>query len=258
MPSPFPGIDPYLEGARWPGFHHDLATEIKRQLTPLLLPRYYADTSTYFLVDSGEDIEITQNLYPDVGVLQGQPGQHAGAAAAIAAAPVRTRLVLPHPMPHSQVEIRDLQNHRLVAAIEFLSPTNKRAPGRKQYLRKRLRILRSSAHLIEFDLLRLGRRLPWSGRLPAAPYYAYLSRADTRPDIEVWPMALGRALPVIPVPLLSDDPDVPLALQTALTAVYDAGRYDVLLNYGTGPEIPLTPPEAAWADQLLVDKGLRA
>lgn len=32
MPSPFPGMDPYLEGRRWMGFHHQLVSEIARQL----------------------------------------------------------------------------------------------------------------------------------------------------------------------------------------------------------------------------------
>lgn len=32
MPSPFPGMDPYLEGYLWPDVHHRLASEIARQL----------------------------------------------------------------------------------------------------------------------------------------------------------------------------------------------------------------------------------
>ncbi|HEV8061435.1 MAG TPA: DUF4058 family protein, partial [Gemmataceae bacterium] len=257
MASPFPGMDPYLEGARWPGFHHELATEIRRQLTPLLLPRYYADTSTYFLVDTGEEVEIAQNIYPDVGVLEKTDRQHSKSPLAIAEAPVQLRLVLPHRRPHSQIEIRDLQKNRLVTAIEFLSPTNKRAPGRKQYLRKRLRILQSRAHLIELDLLRRGRRLPWSGNPPPASYYVYLSRAEKRPEIGIWPLALPDRLPVIPVPLLNDDPAVPLDLQQAVNAVYDSCRYDLLLNYGDGPDVPFASTEMAWVDQMLREKGIR-
>jgi hypothetical protein len=257
MSSPFPGMDPYLEGVRWPGFHHDLATEIKRQLLPRLLPRYYADTSTYFLVDTGEEVEITQNIYPDVGVMESLAREHFGQAAATAAPPLRSRLVLPHRMPHSQVEIRDLQDHRLVTAIEFLSPTNKRGAGRKQYLRKRLHILRSTTHLIELDLLRHGRRLPWTRKLPPASYYVYLSRAETRTEIDIWHLGLSQALPEVPVPLLNGDPDVPLDLQRALTAVYDSSRYDLLLNYSEAPDIALAAAEADWVDRLLKQKGCR-
>jgi hypothetical protein len=250
-------MDPFLEGTRWPGFHHDLATEIKRQLTPRLLPRYFADTSTFFLVDAGDEVEITQALYPDVGVGESLSQERAGSAVAIAGPPVRSRLVLPHRVPHSQVEIRDLKDRRLVAAIEFLSPTNKRGPGRRQYLRKRLQILRSTAHLIELDLLRHGRRLPWSLKPPPASYYVYVSRATTRSEIDIWPIALAQPLPVVPVPLLNNDPDVPLDLQQAVTAVYDASRYDVLLNYADDPDVPLGADEAAWVDRLLKEKGCR-
>ena len=48
----------------------------------------------------------------------------------------------------------------LVTAIELLSPTNKRGVGRREYLRRRERFLRSDVHLLEIDLLRKGRRVP--------------------------------------------------------------------------------------------------
>jgi hypothetical protein len=257
MASPFPGMDPYLEGARWPGFHHDLATEIKRQLTPLLLPGYYADTSTYFLVDTGDDLEIARKFYLDVGVKEQADRTTPYRPVAISDAPVLSKLVLPHCRPHSQVEIREMRNDRLVTAIEFLSPPSKRTPGRKQYLRKRLRILRSDVHLIELDLLRRGRRLPWSGDPPPASYYVYLSRADRRSEIGIWPLALADRLPVIPVPLLNGDSDVPLDLQQAVNAVYASSRYDLLLNYTEAPDVPLNSSDVAWVDQVLKEKGIR-
>jgi hypothetical protein len=212
-------MDPYLEGARWPGFHHDLATEVKRQLMPRLLPGYYADTATYFLVVSYDDVVIAE--------------------------------VMPHPMPHSLVEIRSLEKRSLVAAIEFLSPTNKKGEGRKQYLRKRSQILQSSAHLVEIDLLRKGRRVPLKGKVPPAAYFVLLSRAEERPDVEVWPIALNQLLPTVPVPLLKGDADVLLDLQQAVTAVYDLARYDLILRYDRAPDVPLTRRESAWAQELL-------
>jgi hypothetical protein len=42
MPSPFPGMDPYLEGYLWSDVHHRLATQISDQLMPLLRPQYVA------------------------------------------------------------------------------------------------------------------------------------------------------------------------------------------------------------------------
>ena len=40
MPSPFPGMDPYLEGSLWTTLHFSLSAEIVRQLAPRLRPRY--------------------------------------------------------------------------------------------------------------------------------------------------------------------------------------------------------------------------
>lgn len=58
MPSPFPGMDPYLEDpSLWPDFHQRLASEIGRQLTPLLRPRYFAALEPrviYEPLDTGE------------------------------------------------------------------------------------------------------------------------------------------------------------------------------------------------------------
>jgi hypothetical protein len=36
MPSPFPGMDPYLEGSQWMSIHSALSIEIARQLAPRL------------------------------------------------------------------------------------------------------------------------------------------------------------------------------------------------------------------------------
>jgi hypothetical protein len=47
MPSPFPGIDPYLETARrWLDFHNHLAAEICAALNRDLDPRYVASLTS--------------------------------------------------------------------------------------------------------------------------------------------------------------------------------------------------------------------
>ncbi|HID51529.1 MAG TPA: DUF4058 family protein, partial [Anaerolineae bacterium] len=43
MPSPFPGMDPYLEDrAIWPDVHATLITYIREVLQPQLRPKYIA------------------------------------------------------------------------------------------------------------------------------------------------------------------------------------------------------------------------
>jgi hypothetical protein len=54
MPSPFPGMDPYLETSdRWRNVHNNLATEIQTQLAPLLRPRYYVEQEPRFVYHAG-------------------------------------------------------------------------------------------------------------------------------------------------------------------------------------------------------------
>jgi hypothetical protein len=164
---------------------------------------------------------------------------------------------MPTPIPHLTVEIRDAANRQLVTAIEVLSLTNKRGEGREEYLFKRRRILLSTAHLIEIDLLRQGQRVPMREPLPAAPYFVYLSRAEHRPMTDVFPIASSDPLPVVPVPLLGDDPDVPLDLQAALGNIYDLLGYDLAIDYSRPPETPVPQEQEAWLESVLRTAGLR-
>lgn len=224
MPSPFPGMDPYLEGSLWMSFHTQLAAEIARQLAPRLRPKYLALTAERFVMELSDTAVVTvAGMYPDVGVAvarpMGEPLLSAGTM--VAPPPLRMVTVMPTAVPQLTVEIRDTAQRRLVACIEVLSPTNKRGDGRIEYLAKRQRILLSTAHLIEIDLLRSGRRVPMEQPLPPAPYFVFVSRAEARPLVDVWPIGLDQPLPTIPVPLLDDDADVPLDLALAFTTVYD-------------------------------------
>jgi len=259
MPSPFPGMDPYLEGSEWVSVHTALSAEIARQLAPLLRPRYVARPMRRFSVNDPADIVVDPaDAYPDVSVHRS--GHRVREILATADTftrdrtpdlPLRLQTALVSDEPQHTVEIRDVANRSLVTAIEVLSPSNKRGQGCADYVYKRQRILRSRAHLMEIDLLRQGRRVPMRDPLPAAPYFVLLSRAENRPVLEVWPIQLRDRLPVVPVPLLPGDDDAPLDLQAALTAVYDAYNYDLSLDYTRPPEIPLAGDDAAWAAGLL-------
>ena len=71
MPSPFPGMDPYLEGYLWPDVHSALASKIRQQLTPLLRPKYAARLEVYLAEDPFPEGEIGI-LYSDVEVVETQ------------------------------------------------------------------------------------------------------------------------------------------------------------------------------------------
>ena len=152
MPPPFPGTDPWLEGPEWAGFHAQLVAKIGRQLTPRLLPRYVARMQVWFAVDSPEGDEggtvgtaRPPEVYPDVGVVRERPAGAVAGAAAVFAPPPEVETVMPALVPQQMLEIRDVAKRQLVAAIEVLSPSNKRGEGYEQYLERRMRFLRSSA-----------------------------------------------------------------------------------------------------------------
>jgi hypothetical protein len=257
MPSPFPGMDPYLEGALWTTFHFAFGAEIVRQLAPRLRPRYLVLPVERFVMETSDDVAITTSIYPDVGAAKGIRETPAGYSSSSTAAPLHLATVIPEAIPHISIEIRDTANRQLVIAIEILSPTNKRGEGRIEYLSKRRRILLSTAHLLEIDLLRHGQRVPMQQPLPTAEYFILLSRADERPITGVWPVMLSQPLPTVPIPLLSVDADVILELQQTFTAVYDLLGYDLAIDYTQPPEAPLEPDDALAADTMLRAVGLR-
>jgi hypothetical protein len=87
--------------------------------------------------------------------------------------------------------------------------------------------------------------------LPEADYFILLSRAEDRPQTEVWPLTLDQPLPPVPVPLLAKDPDARLDLGKVFSAVYDEGRYGFLIAYSKPPDVPLSPRATSWAKKLL-------
>ncbi len=258
MPSPFPGMDPYLEGDLWQEFHATLASAIRAQLVGVLPDRYAALLAKRFVLDRGAlgivDLpsEPKRTVYPDVHVTE-PPNRIAETAAML-----HPTVVLPSPMieevPQVSIEVRDVAERRLVTLIEILSPANKRPDGRRDYEDRRLDLLATATHLVELDLLRGGQRIRLLVAPPVAPYYAYVSRADRRPWTEVWPLALRQRLPAVPVPLLAPDPDVALDLQAAVDACFALVRYERLIDYSEPPPGPaMYGADEAWTAQCLAE-----
>src|SRR5215831_3429589 len=262
MPSPFPGMDPYLEAPdRWRNVHDNLATEIQAQLAPLIRPRYYADQEPRFVYDAGVDVVTKHQALPDVSVVEhSRPTPLTHSAAAIVPAPLEVLITTDLPEKLTSVVIRTVEGDTLVTAIEILSFANKR-PGHAAYLtyrRKRRAILASTAHLLEIDLLRAGEHPPLAEPLPEAPYFIILSRAERRPVAEVWPIHLQEPLPILPVPLLPPDPDVLLDLGHALAIIYDRSGYDLRIDYTQSPPAPtLSAEDARWLEAHLQKAGKR-
>lgn len=118
------------------------------------------------------------------------------------------------------------------------------------------RVLNSTAHLLEIDLLPQGQRIPMRDPLPDAPYFIFLGRSEVRPVTDVGPVYFDQSLPVLPVPLLAEDPDALLDLQQAFSTVYDVCSYDLIIDYAQPPEVPMPPEAAVWAEERLRAGGL--
>jgi hypothetical protein len=252
MPSPFPGMDPYLESPElWPGVHNALAAEIQAALNHVMQPDYVAMLEAHLVYEVVE-VSAVRRARPDVSVLRPEPAGPGGVAMptmTLAPAPLMSAVPLDLPIELFSVEIRRSHVGTLVTVIEILSPANKRRGEQAfdDYRRKRRDLLRTQVHLLEIDLLRAGERPPLTQPVPAAPYYVTLSRGERRPKVEVWPIQLADRLPAVPVPLLAPDPDVALDLGALIASVYARGAFGRVLDYSEPPPPPaLSAAEKGW------------
>jgi len=226
MPSPFPGMDPYLEDpGLWPDVHHELISTARHTLTERLRPKY--------------SVRIEDRVYP--------------------VEPVEATTLIEEEIHESRIEVIDRKDRTVVTVIEILSPANKVAgsQGRLSYDRKRREVMHSPSHFVGIDLLRGGAGFSPVETLSPHDYRVHVSRAQRRPRGTVWPIRLDQRLPMIPIPLLDGDPDAELDLQAVLDASYDLADYGQEVDYHVEPAPPLTFEQARWADGLLRERGLR-
>ncbi|MFO0808013.1 MAG: DUF4058 family protein [Gemmataceae bacterium] len=248
MPSPFPGMNPYIEAETvWRDFHERLIPRMADAIGAQVLPRYFVvvDEALY-VQDPPEGNRLFG--YGDAAVLPGAASNGGAPAAATLTAPAHVWEPDVEQERLSVLNVVDSVSRDVVTVIELLSPTNKRR-HRDQYLAKRARILASESHFVEIDLLRGGPRMPWRD-MPRCDYYAVVSRVGDRPKADVWPAGLRDRLPRVPIPLRAADGDVSVELQDLLHAVYDAAGYAFRI-YDAPPDPPLSAADAAWAAQFV-------
>lgn len=254
MPSPFPGMNPYIEQEDvWHDFHERLLPHLAEVIGSQLAAHYIVKIDEHLYIHEPSAEQRILMGRGDVLLATRQTSVPGGAATTTALADAPAQVLLPAVdiEGSSFLEIRDRRDRRLVTVLELLSPTNKYSgPDRQQHLGKRGRLLASSTHLVEIDLLRGGPRMPFVGMVPECSYYALVSRMEKRPQADFWPIGLRDALPVIPIPLHGPDPDAQLNLQAALNHVYDAARYGNYI-YEETPQPALSAEDQAWAKQLL-------
>jgi len=258
MPSPFPGMDPYLEHPEvWPGVHARLVGEAAALLQPRLRARGY-------YVDIGERIWLAQPqrpVYPDLTVVRPARPRPADKTVAVAEPDEPVRVA------RADVQVREpylviyrAEGAEVVTGIEVLSPTNKLdRQGRARYEQKQAETREAGVHLVEIDLLRDGPRVVefpdvLLEDLPRHDYVVNVARRGGE-DYEIYPIRIRDRLPRVRVPLKVGDEDEVLDLQAVLDHTYEQGPYPERLDYTRPPTPPLADDDAGWAAELLRSEG---
>ncbi len=227
MPSPFPGMDPYLEDPDiCPNLYHNLSTCIQAELQPLLPYPFFAATNFRVWYESPEE-EVRE--------------------------------------AYVEIRTRQERGETLFTIIELLSRANKTpgSHGRELYLRKQREVRASETNLIEIDLLRAGMHTTAVPRqfldkqIEHFDFHVSVWRHSDPGEFHVYPIRLEQILPKVAVALSHDAPPVLLDLQAAFNRAYDAGPFRRRIHYDRDRIIPpLTPEQTAWANDLLRRQGL--
>jgi hypothetical protein len=271
MPSPFPGMDPFLEiSPRWEAFH----AWFMRKLAEQALPKARelgcwidVERTVYQREPTGEIVLIGE---PDQTVGEGisspawSPSPPAPSAVALAEPKAIHEVVLDpatlERIKQDYLVVRELsQFPRVLAVVEVLSPANKSGSYVRRYREKRRKFLTSRSHFMEIDFLRGGsnpsRKL--FSELPATPYFIFVARKTAvGRNEEGFPLSLQDPLPVIGLPLGPPRPDLPLDLPAAFQAAYDLSVRPGSIRYAeeTPPPPPLSKADADWVNRLIQRK----
>ena len=90
-----------------------------------------------------------------------------------------------------------------------------------------------------------------SGNGSRTDYRILVSRSHQRPLADAYRFGVRDAIPDIPVPLRTGEPEPILALNRILHELYDPAGYDLAVDYGQPPIPPLADDDAGWAALLL-------
>ncbi|MGL6076038.1 MAG: DUF4058 family protein [Fimbriiglobus sp.] len=260
MPSPFPGMDPWLEdGEIFPNLHDRLLMGICDQLNLLMPEEYTAISKNRVWIDD------VQRRDPDVSVFgKDHPPLSGGTAtlSTMSGLQLLGGVPLAESMEEPYLEILSNKGRRLVTVVEILSVANK-STGRAAYLAKQQEYLAGGVNIVEIDLLRTGLHSTlapreWLERLGTPDFFYHISatRPGDPPQVYGAVLDLAKPLPTIGIMLDQGVPSVNVELQSILDHAYEAGRYRNLVDYTQPPDPPLRGPALAWATERLRAAGM--
>jgi hypothetical protein len=261
MPSPFPGMNPYLEHPElWSGVHLLLIADLTNSLAPQLRPKYRVSIEVRVYETTGEQGLLVG--IPDLTVKRplstSQPTSTNVITAEPSTQPLTVILPIPEIIRQGYLEVREVVTGEVVTVIEILSPVNKRpGEGRKTYENKRQKVLGSLTHLVEIDLLRSWKPMPIYGKKIESDYRILVSRNEKRPQGDLYTFNLQDKIPTFPLPLKAEDKEPIIDLQTIIDDIYDRAGYDLVIDYSQEPIPNLSEQDTVWVDNLLKEQGLR-
>jgi hypothetical protein len=251
-------MDPYLEHpGLWSDVHYRLIIALADTLGPQIRPRYVVRVDIRTYRDAVSGLELIGR--PDVDV------SHVLREQAVStyrtAVPPQPRLVtvpVTDIIRQGYLQVKDVASGDVITVIEILSPANKR-PGRNRsdYVEKRQAILDSSTHLVEIDLLRQYRPMPFEGADEGNHYRILVSRSEKRPRADLYLFSVREVIPSFNLPLRPGDDEPLVDLNTLLHDLYERAGYDLSIDYTLDAVPPLEDEDAVWAAELLREAGLR-
>jgi Protein of unknown function (DUF4058) len=250
MPSPLPGMNPYLENPElWSEFHSRMIVAIADALDDRLSRDYrVAVEKRVYLSESGESVLVG---IPDVSVTASVANTTPATTVAAVVQPLNIEIPMVEEVQERFLEIREGATGSVITTIELLSPKNKRfGEGRSAYLQKRQRILTSATNLIEIDLLRGGEPFLMIDAV-RSNYRILISRSYQRPKAQLYAFDLRQPIPGFPIPLRMEEQEPLLELQPLLNRVYDRARFELAIDYSQPCSPKLSPEDEAWLRSLV-------
>jgi Protein of unknown function (DUF4058) len=228
MPSPFPGMDPFLEDDKiWPTFHHHFIAGLFQILLPNLIDRYRA--------------RVGQRQYATE-------------------MPLFTSIIREE---HCEefIEVRQRSDNKLVTLVDVVSPANKLTiQGKNAYLDRRRDARIQHASIVEIDLVLQGQPLLDYSRegLPDWDYAVTVTRAMQPERHEIYTATVQKRLPRFKLPLALDDRDTVIDLQAAFARCYDQGGFSAQIDYQSTPALIANQDDRTWVNDLLVQMKVRS
>jgi Protein of unknown function (DUF4058) len=229
MPSPFPGMDPYLEAAPlWAEFHRHFVAAMYQSLLPGLVDSYRARV-------------VCRNYVTEL--------------------PLFTSIAR-ESHAEEYIEVRSRSDGRLVTVVDAAGPGNKTTPagGQVRFLPRR-HAEAAKAGVVDIDLLTHGERLIAFDRATLGVYDQCVTavRPSSPGRFEVYTGTIQKKLPKVRVPLAADDRDVVVDLQEVFRRAYDLGQFGGRIDYKADPPaaVVLRPDDRTWVSDWLVHQKLR-